>query len=154
MPFEVTEGGSLLHIDPEMELLMAGAFDLQQDNIGDEVKKTGADAIGKVGLFPLLKTIVDAALSTVSLAKSVHPLGARFEEIRFYKVGVMAEDLPEDCIVDKGFYIALWVEPDISFLELAAADRDGGIEMSQDAFDDVHRDAPDAEEAQDMVDAE
>ena len=46
------------------------------------------------------------------------------------------------------------VKPDIFFLEFYPVHRNGRCKMTQDAFDHIHRDTPDPEKAQDMIDPE
>ncbi len=73
----------MFHIDPEMELLVAGAFDLQQDDVGDKIKEAGADAVVDQGLFALMKTVIDAALGAVFLAERVHRIRPAVRENSF-----------------------------------------------------------------------
>ena len=75
-----------------------------------------------------------------------------FDEGLLHVVGVRAEHLSEEVLVDVGFQ-ELGTEAEAVALDFFTRHGQGRDELSQQAVDGVHRDFPDAEEAQNVVDA-
>src|SRR5579871_209430 len=65
----------------------------------------------------------------------------------------MFKNLPQHSVIDKGFYVTMIIEWNISLAEFIDVNRNRRNKISKYSFHSIHRDTPDPKEPQDMINA-
>src|SRR6185312_4820147 len=74
MPFQILEGSSGIHADPEMELLPVRSIDLQQKDIRYQVIQPNAELVVQRGRLLSAQPRRDLRLRVVRLLQNIEPI--------------------------------------------------------------------------------
>ena len=137
--------------------LLVRIFD--EEHLVDKAQQTVADAVVLFGLLLVVlgqggEVFDDLALRVVLRQQSVAAIAQGLEVLVAHLVGELAEEVAEEPVHDVGLGLHLDVEPEVVVVaQLVGGEGQGRVEVAQQAVHGVHRDLPDAEEAQHVVDA-